>query len=70
MNYIISACTDVGIKKDTNQDSLSDKTIKTSRGKIVMAVLCDGLGGLQKGVVASAAVINAFDKWTMNSSLI
>lgn len=63
MNYIISANTDVGIVKNTNQDSLSVKTINTSIGRMVFAVLCDGMGGLAKGEVASASVIRAFDEW-------
>lgn len=64
MNYIISANTDVGIVKKTNQDSLTVKVINTKQGKMVLAVLCDGMGGLAKGEVASASVIHAFDRWT------
>ncbi len=63
MNYIISANTDVGTVKSTNQDSLSVKIINTSNGKMAFAILCDGMGGLAKGEVASAAVIKAFDIW-------
>ncbi len=63
MNYIISASTDVGIKKATNQDSLSVKALNTEKGKMAFAILCDGMGGLEKGEVASAEVVRAFDKW-------
>lgn len=63
MNYIVSAVTDVGIKKSTNQDSVALKVINTSQGRIVFALLCDGMGGLAKGEVASAAVIKEFDRW-------
>jgi serine/threonine protein phosphatase PrpC len=35
---------------------------------MVLAVLCDGMGGYDKGEVASAAVINAFTDW-MNTCL-
>lgn len=66
MNYIISADTDIGIRKSTNQDSLTVKTINTSRGRMVFALLCDGMGGLEKGEVASAEVICAFDEWIKN----
>ena len=66
MNFIISANTDIGIKKKTNQDSLSIKLIDTSQGKMAFAILCDGMGGLDKGEVASAAVIKEFDKWVHN----
>ena len=66
MNFIISANTDIGISKSTNQDSLSVKVINTAQGRMVFAILCDGMGGLDKGEVASASVIKAFDKWVYN----
>lgn len=66
MNFIISASTDVGIVKTTNQDSLSMKVLNTKQGRMVFAILCDGMGGLEKGEVASASVIHAFDGWVRN----
>ena len=66
MNYIVSAMTDVGTTKETNQDSLSVKVNNTNQGRMVFAILCDGMGGLEKGEVASASVIRAFDNWIQN----
>ena len=66
MNYIVSANTDIGISKNTNQDSLSVKVLNTPIGRMSFAVLCDGMGGLAKGEVASASVIRAFDMWVNN----
>lgn len=66
MNYIVSANTDIGIVKRTNQDSLSVKVINTSIGRMSFAILCDGMGGLSNGEVASASVIRAFDYWVNN----
>lgn len=63
VNYIISANTDVGIVKSTNQDSLSVMVLKTCQGRMAFAILCDGMGGLEKGEVASASVIRAFQAW-------
>lgn len=63
MNFIISANTDVGITKSTNQDSLSMMVLNTVRGRMVFSVLCDGMGGLEKGEVASASVVHAFRNW-------
>lgn len=63
MNFIISANTDIGIAKKTNQDSLSVKLLHTACGDMVFAILCDGMGGLEKGEVASAALVKAFDTW-------
>lgn len=66
MNFIISANTDIGITKSTNQDSLSVKVLNTPQGRMAFAILCDGMGGLEKGEVASASVIRAFDVWVKN----
>ncbi len=66
MNFIVSARTDVGLIKSTNQDSLSMRVVNTTQGRMVFAVLCDGMGGLEKGEVASASVIRAFDNWFHN----
>jgi serine/threonine protein phosphatase PrpC len=66
MNFIISANTDVGIAKQTNQDSLSVKVIRTNQGRMVFAILCDGMGGLAKGEVASASLVNAFQNWVID----
>lgn len=66
MNFIVSAATDIGLTKSTNQDSYNVRVITTKQGKIVFAVLCDGMGGLAKGEVASASLVNAFCKWADN----
>ncbi len=66
MNFIVSATTDIGLTKMTNQDSLSVKVINTPQGRMTFAILCDGMGGLEKGEVASASVIRAFDNWVNN----
>lgn len=63
MNFIVSARTDVGLIKTTNQDSLMMRVANTPQGRMAFAVLCDGMGGLEKGEVASASVIRAFDSW-------
>lgn len=63
MNFIISATTDVGIAKSTNQDSLTAMVLNTPLGRMAFCVLCDGMGGLEKGEVASASVITAFRNW-------
>lgn len=63
MNFIISASTDIGLTKSTNQDSLSIKVINTNQGRMVFAIMCDGMGGLAKGEVASASLVQVFDNW-------
>lgn len=66
MNYVIGADTDKGIRKETNQDSLSVKLVNTPFGKVVFAVMCDGMGGLEKGELASATVVEAYSEWLKN----
>lgn len=67
MEYLVAACTDVGIHKETNQDSVTIKVAKTVIGNIAMVVMCDGMGGLALGEVASADVVNAFSGWFYNA---
>lgn len=65
MNYIVAADTDIGNVKKTNQDSFYAAVYSTKMGKMAFAVLCDGMGGLAKGEVASATVIAAFKNWAV-----
>lgn len=63
MNYLVTAYSDVGISKQTNQDSLFIKIADTDYGQVCFAVLCDGMGGLAKGELASATIIRNFSDW-------
>lgn len=63
MNFLTAFHTDVGIKKKTNQDSLLIHQAQTDSGNVLLTVICDGMGGLAKGEVASACMIRAFSDW-------
>ena len=63
MEIIASYYTDVGSVKEINQDSLSVKVVNSPRGKIVFALVCDGMGGLEQGELASKEVVVAFNNW-------
>lgn len=64
MEYLVAAYTDTGIQKETNQDSICVRRAAVSEvGETIMAVICDGMGGLKKGEVASAVCVNAFGSW-------
>lgn len=63
MNFMIAANSDIGIKKSTNQDSLLIKIAQTNLGKVCLGIVCDGMGGLSNGELASATVIRTFEKW-------
>lgn len=63
MHFIVTADTDIGISKETNQDSVLFKHGTFEDGEVLLAIICDGMGGLSKGELASAAVVKAFSKW-------
>lgn len=63
MNYYIAYNTDVGLRKHTNQDSLAIKVMDTPKGRAVLAVVCDGMGGLSEGELASKEVVTAYCHW-------
>lgn len=63
MEFLISYYTDKGIKKRTNQDGLMMKSIRTNKGRIGLFAVCDGMGGLDKGELASSTVITHLSKW-------
>lgn len=67
MDFTIWASTDVGICKKTNQDSICLMVAETPNGKYCFAIVCDGMGGLADGEVASATVIRAFRQWFKES---
>ena len=58
--------TDIG-RKQVNEDSCLIDTAETSLGPAAFAVLADGMGGLQKGELASAEIIRTLDEWFLSS---
>ncbi len=63
MHYFGTAQTDVGISKTINQDSICLKIAATGRGEVAFAAVCDGLGGLAKGELASATLLLKLEGW-------
>ncbi|MFD0826526.1 PP2C family protein-serine/threonine phosphatase [Neobacillus sp. M.A.Huq-85] len=63
MTILTAFHTDVGIKKKTNQDGLLLKTARTPKGQVGLFVVCDGMGGLAQGELASATVIRGMADW-------
>ncbi len=66
LKFTATANTDIGIVKSTNQDSVLIKHASTEKGEVLMAIVCDGMGGLSKGELASATVIRSFADWFDN----
>lgn len=64
MGYKVDAYSDIGTRKNVNQDALLIKRAKVKNiGEICMGVLCDGMGGLSCGEVASSAFVDRMDVW-------
>ena len=63
MKYLLSSLTDKGRRKNVNQDSVLLRSSNYSGEKSILAVVCDGMGGFEKGELASAEVIRLFSIW-------
>ncbi len=63
MGILCTYNTDKGLWKEKNQDSLCIKVAETPIGTIAMAVLCDGMGGLNNGEIASAIAVQTYSNW-------
>lgn len=63
MRFRATADTDIGTTKSTNQDSILVKHGVIEEEEVLLAIVCDGMGGLAKGELASATVIRMFERW-------
>lgn len=62
-HFIAATHTDKGIKKAINQDSVCLCKAATDSGEIVLAAVCDGMGGLSSGEHASAIMAREASTW-------
>ncbi len=67
MDYLFSYVTSRGTVRKVNQDALLIKTALYRNDKIIFAVVCDGMGGLSSGEMASAYVIKKLSEWFDNN---
>lgn len=63
MNLIFNSTTDIGNTRPTNQDSIFTNSISVNDINFFIAVVCDGLGGLQCGEIASQKTISYIKEW-------
>lgn len=63
MRYVVGARSGIGRCRPSNQDSVLVKRAVLGEEEVVMALVCDGVGGLSHGELASASVVRCFDSW-------
>ncbi|WP_117168167.1 PP2C family protein-serine/threonine phosphatase [Paraliobacillus sediminis] len=63
MDFITGYYSSIGQNKQANQDALLIKTADTSKGKVGIFIVCDGMGGLTQGELASATVVRGMSDW-------
>ncbi len=66
MKFRSAGATNIGTTKKTNQDSYLIKIAETDLGDVALIAVCDGMGGLAKGELASAEVVHALSAWFEN----
>lgn len=66
MKFMTAVHSDVGIHKKRNQDSLCLKIATVPSGEVALIAVCDGMGGLKKGELASATLVRALSDWFEN----
>lgn len=63
MEYLIGAQTDIGSTRPSNEDSVCIKRGHFGDTPVVLVAVCDGMGGLDKGGLASATVVKTLSRW-------
>lgn len=63
MNYMVNASTDVGTARKQNQDSVLIQIAGNGVQRMLLAAVCDGMGGLSDGEVAGTTVVCALKSW-------
>lgn len=61
--FEVGALSEAGLVKPNNEDNILVQVGEYKNNDFGLFVVCDGLGGLAYGEIASAMVINKFRKW-------
>ena len=69
MKYLTSVYWERGRVADINQDSLVLLQVLTAKGRVLLAAVCDGMGGLAQGEYASGYVTGRLQEWFYESLL-
>lgn len=63
MKFYYYMRSEIGAVRRSNQDSAFARSLKTRIGKTFFGIVCDGVGGLQEGELASRTVVGLFSDW-------
>jgi len=63
MEIIVGAASDKGNVKEINQDNFFIKIYEDATGDCAIFAMCDGMGGLTHGEVASSIAVKHFREW-------
>ena len=69
MKYLTSVYWERGSMAERNQDSVVLLQVLTARGRVLMAAVCDGMGGLAQGEAASGYITRRLQEWFYESLL-
>lgn len=69
MKYLTSVYWECGRLAEQNQDSVVLLQVLTARGRVLMAAVCDGMGGLAQGEKASGYITRRLQEWFYESLL-
>lgn len=69
MKYVTGVYWERGSMAERNQDSVVLQQVLTTRGRVVIAAVCDGMGGLAQGEYASGHVTKCLQEWFYESLL-
>lgn len=60
---------EAGKVKEVNEDSLLLRTVKTKNGSLLIGCICDGMGGIGNGEIASGYAVEQLEKWFLQEFL-
>lgn len=60
---VVAARSFVGVRKSVNQDAYCAMCARTSLGDAALVAVCDGVGGLSSGEIASSACVKELSGW-------
>ena len=69
MKFLSGVYWERGSVASGNQDSVALVQVLTARGRVLMAAVCDGMGGLEQGEMASGYVTERLQEWFYESLL-